>query len=572
MAGPSALRIEMTPMRLDLRQFPGSSALLRDYRHDFSRLAPYFAWNPHDPAAYAGQALRCDGRRYAWEDLGAILRDQNAGWGAPPIVHQRIAALCGGRGLAILTGQQTGLFGGPLFTLYKALTTLTLAESLARDLGRPVVPLFWMASEDHDVAEADHVHLTDRTGSLGVVRHHAWASPPGFMPANLVLGPAIHETIAQVWEFLPPTEFSATVKASLLEAYAPDRTLADAFARWMVHLLGETGLVLVDASDPRLKRLAADVVRRELETAPATSCAILEVSQSLRAGGYPTQIEARPDGVNCFLLRDGRRPLVRDEAELRLRDSGEPLTPTDLDRLAEREPERFSPNVALRPIVQDTLFPTLAYIAGPGELAYFAQLRPVYEAFGVPMPVIVPRATLTLLEPRAAQLLERFHLGLSDLTPDPEQLASRVLRTQLPPDLETTLTEARSGVDEIFRRVAEAVAGVDGTLKATAGQTAGHIQGHLDQLERKAVQALKRRETETRQQVLRLREALMPGGRPQERVFPVLPYLVKYGPKLLQTIREHVDGPGWEHLLLPLGTDSDQARHPTATSDGEGTG
>jgi uncharacterized protein YllA (UPF0747 family) len=225
----------------------------------------------------------------------------------------------------------------------------------------------------------------------------------------------------------------------------------------------------------------------------------------------------------------------------------------DLRRLGQEQPELFSPNVALRPVTQDFLFPTLVYVAGPGELAYFAQLRPLYQAFDVCMPLIVPRAFLTLVEPRMTQLLQRFRLTLADLTLEPEQLVTRVLRAQLPPDFETTLGKARLEVDEIFKGVGEAIAAVDPTLKATVGQTAGHIKGHLDQLERKAIQALKRREAETRQQVQRVREALMPGGRPQERVFPVLPYLAKYGPGVIQTVRNAIDGPGWEHTLLTLG-------------------
>jgi bacillithiol biosynthesis cysteine-adding enzyme BshC len=422
------------------------------------------------------------------------------------------------------------------------------------DLLRPVIPVFWMTSEDHDVAEADHVHLLDRTGSLVTVRHASWGSPPGFLPANLRLGPAILETLERTWSLLPTTEFSPALREALGRAFAPDRTLSDAFARWVLHLLGESGLVLADGADPRLKRLAADVFRQELEEAPRSARCILEVSESLRALGYSPQIEARPDGVNCFLLREGRRGLIRDGSGFRLRDSSQVISAGEMRRLAQEQPESFSPNVALRPIVQDSLFPTLAYVAGPGELAYFAQLRPVYQAFGVPMPLIVPRASLTLLEPRAAHFLERFHLGLPDLTLEPEQLASRVLRAHLPPDLDATLAKARKSVEEIFQGVGEAIAAVDPTLRATVGQTSGHIQGHLDQLERKAVQALKRREAETRQQVQRVRESLMPGGKPQERIFPLLPFLARYGPAVIEVIRAAIDGPGWEHQLVDLST------------------
>lgn len=549
---------------LDVRDVPGFSSLVREYVHDFGRLSPFYARNPHLDGEYTSLAALCSARDYRRADLRATLLAQHAAWSAPAVVRARIDELCGPDGLAVCTGQQTGLFGGPLFTVYKALTAVAWAGRLQQRLRRPVVPVFWMASEDHDVAEADHVHVIDRGGDVVQIRHSAWHTPGGFMPANLQLGPAIGETLERLRALLPTTEFSNAVYDLLAQAYAPERTLAQAFARWMTHLLGETGLVLVDGADPNLKRLAAGVVRRELEEAPRTSGAILDVSQSLRAAGYPVQIEARPDGVNCFLLQRGRRPLVRDAAGFRLRDTGEVRSAASLARLAEEAPEQFSPNVALRPVVQDTLFPTLAYVAGPGELAYFAQLRPVYAAFDVPMPVIVPRATVSLLEPRIAQLLTRFRLGLPDLTAEPEQLASRMLRAQLPPDLGATLAAARQGVDEIFRKIGEAVAAVDPTLKATAGQTSGHIKGHLDQLEKKAVQALKRREADTRQQLQRVRDALMPGGKLQERVYPLIPYLAKYGFGLVGTLQAQIAGPGWTHRLVPIPSDTPRAAEPRA--------
>lgn len=544
-------------MRLDIRQLPGTSSLLRDYVHAFARLAPFFAGNPQAPGAYEEHAKQRDLRSYRRRELRDVLHTQNACWGAPAIVRQRIEELGQPRAVAVVTGQQTGLFGGPLFTLYKALTAVALAARLGPELQRPVIPVFWMVSEDHDVAEADHVHLLDRTGAMVAVRHASWGSPDGFMPANLQLGPDVQRTLDRVWELIPSTEFAPALRDALAQAFAPERTLAEAFAHWMMHLLGGFGLVLADGADPALKRLATPILHQEIEEAPRSSQCVLAASESLRASGYPVQIEARSDGVNCFLLREGRWALTAEGEGFLIRDREERISTADLQRLVRDRPERLSPNVALRPIVQDAIFPTIAYIAGPGELAYFAQLRGAYQAFDVPMPLVVPRAFITLLDPRVAQLLERFRLSLPDLTQEPEQLASRVMRTLLPADFGVALAKARQGASDIFHDMAEAIAAIDPTLKATAGQAAGHFQGHLDQLERKAVQALKRRETEARQQIQRLREALMPGGKPQERVFPILPFLARYGPGLIETIRTAIDGPGWEHRLVKLKTDSD---------------
>ena len=539
-------------MHMDLRELPGTSPLLRDYVHAYSRLAPFYAGNPQETDAYRVQAARLDSQDYARDEVCAALRAQAEQNGAPAESLRHIETLGGPRTLAVLTGQQTGLFGGPLFTLYKALTAVQLAERLQADLDRPVVPLFWLASEDHDVAEVDHAHFLDRAGELVTVRHEAWGQPLGFMAANMRLGPGIADTLARARACLPETEFLAPLWSAITAAYAPEATLAEAFARWMTRLCGRLGLILVDGADPRLKPLAARIFQQEMAEAPRASRIILETSQTLVGAGYPAQIDARADGVNCFLLQVGRHPLVREDGGFRLRDSGEAVPAAELQRLAQEAPEQFSPNVALRPIVQDTLFPTIAYVAGPGELAYFGQLKALYEAFRVPMPLIVPRASFTLLEPRVTQLMERFRLGLPDFSQESEQLASRIFRSQLPPDLESAIAKARAGVDEIFRGVGESIAAVDPTLRATAGQTAGHIKGHLEQLERKAVQAVKRREAETRQQLHRVRQALMPGGKPQERILSALPFLAKYGPSLVDVVRQNLDGPGWAHTIVPL--------------------
>ncbi len=539
--------------RLDVRDLPGFSSLLKDYVHRFDRLAPFYAVDPHVPSTFRDLAASCSKRSYARDELRHMLRARNRAWGAPDIVLQRIDDLCGADGLAVFTGQQTGLFGGPLYTLYKAMTAIAVAGRLEADLGRPVVPVFWLASEDHDIAEADHVVVADQSGTPVVIRHTEWGSP-GFFPAQLRLGPGIQDTLAALWSALPQTEFSAAWQQALGSAYAPAHTLSDAFARWMLHLLGDAGLVLTDAADPTLKQLAQPIFQHELETAPHTSAAILTASEQLRALHYPAQIEARADGVNLFWIREGRRPLVRTDDGFRLRDTGERIPTDTLLKVCRETPEQFSPNVALRPVVQDALFPNLAYIAGPGELAYFAQLKRVYAAFAVQMPAILPRASLTILDARMPRLLERFHLRLSDLTAEPEQLASRVLRAQLPPDVQTTLAEARAQLEAIFARVREQVTAVDPTLNASAGQTGGHLKGHLDQLERKVVQALKRREAETRQQLQRLREGLMPTGKPQERVYPALPFLVKYGPALMSVLDRTISGPGWTHDLVAMGS------------------
>src|SRR5512137_2169690 len=203
---------------LDLREVPGFSRLNLDYVHNFDGLSSYYARNPRLDDEYTALAGVCGDRDYRRADLRAVLAAQQATWDAPAAVRERIDELCRPDGLAVCTGQQTGLFGGPLFGVYKALTAIALAARLQQNLRRPVVPLFWMASEDHDVAEADHVHVPDRSANLVQIRHTAWPSPDGFMPANLQLGPAIRDTLEHLRTLLPLKEFSDAVYDALARA------------------------------------------------------------------------------------------------------------------------------------------------------------------------------------------------------------------------------------------------------------------------------------------------------------------------------------------------------------------
>jgi bacillithiol biosynthesis cysteine-adding enzyme BshC len=509
----------------------------------------YYARNPHDPTAPVAQAAALDARAYPRAAVSEILAEQNAGWDAGPATERNIARLTDPRALTVLTGQQTGLFVGPCFTLYKAATTVGVAAALERQLGRPVVPLFWMASEDHDLPEADHVNLLD-AGHRSTMVRLARGEGAGFIPANLILGPDIQRALTDVTALFPRTEFTDDLLNALRRCYAPEETLASAFARWLAHLTREWGLVLIDPADPRLKALASPVLLGELRRAPATSQAIREVSGRLEARGYPAQIAAPADAASVFLLAEGRWPLRRTPQGLVVLREGQPVR---LDH-EPADPAALSPNVALRPVVQDSLFPSIAYIGGPAEVAYYAQLGPVYAAFGVPMPILFPRASLTLVEGRIGDLMARYALTLPQLRAEPEALVSAILRQGQAAMFEARMAEAKAAMARTFKEVEALVGEIDPTLQGPAAQAAGHTAHQLDGIQKKAIQALKRRHEDLRAHVHRVREHLMPRGRPQERVLGLLPFLARHGPGLTEVIRTQAADPGWTHRLVRLGS------------------
>lgn len=413
---------------------PGASRLFLDYVGSFDRVRDFYRWDPRDPASFERQAALLRGRGYPREAVSRLLLEQNTGWGAGPAARDNARRLADPRALAVLTGQQTGLFGGPLLTLLKAATAVGVAAACEARLGHPVVPVFWMASEDHDLPEADHVTLLDAGHRPTTVRL-AWHPGAGFIPANLVLGAPIRDCLAAAAALLPTTEFTGDILDHLTRCYAPDETLASAFARWMAWLTREWGLVLADPSDPRLKEHAAPILEGEVRHAPATSRAVLAASARLQEAGYAAQIAVREDGANVFVLDRGRWPLRRVDQGFAIQRGGA-LTPVDPARVP---PAGLSPNVALRPVMQDAIFPTLAYIAGPAEVAYFAQLGPAYAAFDVLQPIVLPRTHLTLVESRMAELLARHGLALPQLRSEAETLVSAILRQDQAADFQARM-------------------------------------------------------------------------------------------------------------------------------------
>ncbi|MFQ5840640.1 MAG: bacillithiol biosynthesis BshC, partial [Candidatus Methylomirabilales bacterium] len=284
-----------------------------------------------------------------------------------------------------------------------------------------------------------------------------------------------------------------------------------------------------------------------------TTRLVQEAGARLKALGYRPQLGQRPDGVNLFLLEGGRRALRRVGDQIGLVGSRERLETVVLTERLGREPAVFSPNVVLRPVTQDTLFPTIAYIAGPNEIAYFAQLKEVYTHCGVPMPVILPRASLTIVEGRIERLLRILDLALTDLGSDPEVTLARVVRRRLPRAFERRLGRALATSRGTFQDLSKLVATFDPTLVPRVTAAEEGLTRHLKDLERRLIRSYKRRNQELATQVRRLHAHLLPQGDLQERGLGFAPYLLRYGPRLVEVLRGAIDGPGWTHRVVSLG-------------------
>lgn len=426
--------------------------------------------------------------------------------------------LAGGEVLAVTTGQQPGLFTGPLYTIYKALSTAALARRLERERGLPVVPVFWVAGDDHDFAEANHAWVLSAQGeAVRIVLRERPTDAPLLPLFREPCGAEARAALDQLHSALPDTEFKADVLSWLEAAYRPDGNLADAFAEGLNRLLGPRGIAVFRAHDPAAKRAAAPWLLRALDA-------------------------TLPDGLSPVLVegRAGRDRLRPEDGAFVTRRGRERFTRAELERVAADAPERLSPNVLLRPAVEAALFPTVAYAAGPAELAYLPEAAPLYRQLGVSPQAPVPRWSGLLVEARVDKVLERHGLTPADFDGSPGALEARLVRETLPPDVAEPLARLRADVEAQYARLGAVVALLDPTLERTVQAARNAALAGTHEVEKKLVASLKRTNETLVGQLARARAALAPGGEPQERVLTAASFLVRYGLGLVDAIAAEV--------------------------------
>jgi bacillithiol biosynthesis cysteine-adding enzyme BshC len=537
-------------LAIDVRRFPWVRRLAADYAYEFGRLAPFFAGNPAGSDALADAISRTQAHRRDRRRLVDLLRAQQERRGAPAEARASALRLADPAAVAVVTGQQAGLFGGPLYTLLKALTAISAAERIEREHGVPAVPVFWIESEDHDWQEVNACPVLDADLHRHII---TLGTPPGAgeSPVSAVrLDPSVFAAIDSLRETLPPTEFTSPTLDALGEAYRPGAGMSEAFGRWLEWLLGRFGLVVHDSSEPDAKALVGEVFTRELEHPRTTTRLANEQGRALSEAGYHAQVVAHPDNVALFKL-DGIRQTVHFRDGQFVVGDGDLAAP-DLPGESRRHPERFSPNVLLRPVVQDTLFPTCCYVAGPNELAYLAQLRPVYAHFGVPEPLFLPRASVTLLDAAAARFLAKYDLAFETLQADSESALNHLLERQLPRSVEDAFEEVSRGVESGMARLLDAVPAIDPTLAGATTGALGRMQHDLATLHGKIIHAAKRRDETLRRQFARVRAQAFPDGHPQERAVGFVYFLNRYGLALVDRLHDEVPLDMGTHWVLTV--------------------
>jgi bacillithiol synthase len=535
---------------VDIRSFPWIRRLAADYAYAYGNVAEFFSGDPSTPAAWADVIRRSKAKTRQPAELARVIAAQQARRGAPQPARDAAARLADPETRVIITGQQAGLFGGPLFTLLKALTTMKLAAQVSREHQVPVVPVFWIDAEDHDWPEVSGCTVLD--GDL-VARHVTLADLEGAgeLPiARLRLDQGIANALDALAAALPESEFRAEILAALRRSYCPGSGMAQAFGQWMEHVLGPHGLVVYDSSDPAAKPLARDVFIKEVAAPGVTAQIAAKSGAALVAKGYHAQAQPAQGSISLFHLNDGRESIRVEGQNVRIGE--QTMTLDELASMAENTPEHFSPNVLLRPIVQDTVFPTICYVAGPNELAYLGQLRDVYAHFDVPMPLMYQRATATLVDSNTFRFLTKYDLPFTSLQAQDESALNQLLQSQLPPAVEQSLGAVASLVEERMETLAKAVLQIDATLEGAVRTTLGKLQHDVQSLRNKVIQAAKRRDETLRRQFQRAQALTFPQGHPQEREVGEVWFLNRYGPALVDRLLDELPLAMGNHWILTI--------------------
>lgn len=510
----------------------GGGRLVRDYLAAEPRLDRFFAGHPSDIGAYRRKAIEVDARL----DAGARARLAAA---VEPLgdATDRLGRILEGDGFFVTTGQQPALFGGPLYTLYKALAAMRLADTLEQRLDRPVLALFWIGADDHDWAEASHAAVLD---AQGYVQRIGVPAPEDAVPLSMsdrVWGSGIDAAVEALTTALPHGAYTEQVNRHVRDAYTPDATVASSFIATSRFLLRDQRIALVSSAHPALRRAASPVLRMEAERTAHHNELLLRQTQRLAEAGYSAQVAVTPDASNLMLLDEhGRDRLAPGRNGWYTRRERTAISETELLRRITEEPDHFSPNVLLRPVVESAVFPTIAYVAGPGEIRYFAQLGCLFRGHGIRPPVVVPRPSVTLIEPHVRRTLGRLGLGPAAFDQPFEQVVADRVRAQMPPTVTHALERLRGDIVDAYAALAAAASPIDPTLHGPLGSARNRSLREVARAERRILRHLRRRHDVLVEQLRRVASSLNPGDSPQERVLNIMPFLARYGPALVHAI------------------------------------
>lgn len=524
---------------------PHVTRLYRDYlaMSEEAEVSRWYGANPFD-GKWMNRELLAGTDRHALADA---LHAQSVAFGAGSLALANIEKLRSGA-KAVVTGQQVGLFGGPLLTLFKAATAAARAAQATRATGIDHVPVFWLATEDHDLAEVDQITLLTKKSAETIKANLKTAVP---VPVGGVpLGEGIGAALEQASELLA----WAPVAERLQEFYHPGATLGGAFARLIADLFAAQGLIVMDAAGRDFHTLGAPVLRTAIERAAELEEALLARSADLKRHEYHAQVLVKAGTSLLFLIDEvsGERLALRRPSEDVWKAGGQTYSTAELLRILEETPERISPNALLRPVFQDAILPTAAYIGGPAEIAYFAQSAVLYERILGRMTPVLPRLSATLIEPAIGEVMAKHEVSLPDALTTPEALAQRLGARAMPIAGKRKIAAAGNALDAELGALTEYLSAMDASLGRAATVSASKMRYQMARLRRMAATFELQKEASLRKHAEAITLNLFPGEHPQERVLGGVWFVARYGEDLIERLVDEAKNPCPGHVVIRL--------------------
>ncbi len=547
-----------TPQWINIETLPhleGSfSNLYRDYIGNFKNVQHYFEADFHSFQQIPRLIERRGSQIQRRDILVEVLTRQNQLFGGSEKTLSNIRLLADEKTFAVVTGQQVGIFGGPLYTIYKIITALKLTAQLQEQFsGYTFVPVFWLEGEDHDIDEVTKVGIFNTEHAPATIQFTLDNKPPekNIGPVGeIAFGNAIDNFFQQLQNTLGNSEFKQPLMDFLKKSYTPESTFNTAFAKLINQLFDGSGLICISVNDKQFKQLLSPIFQKEIREYPRVSQLVIDRSAQLEER-YHAQIKTK--ALNLFYFHKGGRYFIEPrEHDFSLRGTRHFIPKDELLRVGIEQPELLSPNVALRPICQDAILPTIAYVAGPSEVAYFAQLKEVYQYFQLTMPMIYPRATATIVEERLEKILGKYELGVEDVFRNPDQMNKKVLGMISEINIDEMFSSALQRIIDQTNEMKFGINQIDPTLLNTLDATRAKIESHFAALKEKVSAAQQQKHETALRQIERVTNTVFPNKNFQERELSVIHFMNKHGLDFVRWLQNEIQIGQFQHQLIRL--------------------
>lgn len=552
-------------MSIPYSSLPSYSELFLSYINNFEGLKEFFEFDYRSDEdifkcieSKKGSYLS-DGK-FSRNNICDLLRDQNEKFSSGEKTFENIKQLNSSNAFAIVTGQQLGFLTGPYYTILKAINTLQLADRLNKKFtDYKFIPVFWLEADDHDFLEINNVNVITKNNELKKISYfekgeelEKYLKPSG----NIIIDEYIDNFISEIEESYNKSDFSNDLLTNIKSSYQAGVDIKTAFAKYLNAVLFNKGLVFIDPSDSRIKNLLKPVFKKELDSAPEVCEKVITTSVELEKK-YTVQV--KPKAINLFHIHEGNRYLLepRDNDVYALKHSRTKFSKDELYSILESNPEKFSWNVVTRPICEDYLLPTVAYIAGPSEVSYFGQFKEVYNFFDITMPVIYPRTSVTIIENRVKDFMEKYGVRFNELF-DENNLSKKILKTISDVNAEEVFTDLKEELTGLFYTYEKELSRIDKVQTENFSKRNRQFLESLDVAKEKFHNTQIKQNETVSNQLSKVRLYVYPDDTLQERVLNITYFLNKYGTDLIEKLITEIKIDKFEHQLIYLSSGVNQ--------------